>query len=362
MAPQPPEKKLYNSVFWVEVDKIRPNPYQPRKEFDGEKLQELANSIRQYGVLQPLVVTRHEETLSEGGLSVYYELIAGERRTRAAKLAGVQQVPVLIREGDPSEVSERLKLELAIIENLQREDLTVVERARAFKRLADEFNFKHSDIAQKVGKSREYVTNSIRVLALPAEMITALEQKKISEGHTRPLLMLSDRKEEQTVLFKDIIYKKLAVREAELTARAIAQDRARKPLHTNPEITRIENELVERLGTRVRLEQKENGGKIVISFYSHEDLEHIMDVFGRNKALGGGMQQEGFAEGGVPFPLSPEEGGGLPLEPRPQMPPFPGVAQEPEFHIATAEKNEVPVVPRAADDDDDLYVVKNFGI
>src|SRR3989344_2168712 len=155
-------KKNYSSVFWVDVDKIRPNPYQPRKEFDGEKLRELANSIRQYGVLQPLGVARHGEARGGGGIQVSYELIAGERRTRAAKLAGVSQVPVLIREGDAGEGSARLKRELAVIENLQREDLTVVERARAFKRLADEFNFKHSDIAQKVGKSREYVTNTIR--------------------------------------------------------------------------------------------------------------------------------------------------------------------------------------------------------
>ena len=208
----PQEKKHYTSVFWVEVDKIRPNPYQPRKAFDEEKIRELADSIRQYGVLQPLVVPRHEETREDGGIQVYYELIAGERRTRAARVAGVHQVPVLIREGDAAEASARLKLELAIIENLQREDLSPVERARAFKRLAEEFGFKHHDIAKKVGKSREYVTNSIRLLSLPAEMITALEEKKISEGHTRPLLMLSHKKEEQEVLFKDIIYKRLAVR------------------------------------------------------------------------------------------------------------------------------------------------------
>ena len=358
MAPQPPEKKLYNSVFWVEVDKIRPNPYQPRKEFDGAKLQELANSIRQYGVLQPLVVTRHEETSADGGLQVYYELIAGERRTRAAKLAGVLQVPVLIREGDPSEISARVKLEIAIIENLQREDLSVVERARAFKRLADEFNFKHMEIARKVGKSREYVTNSIRVLALPIEMIAAVEEKKISEGHTRPLLMLSDRKEEQQVLFKEIITKRLAVREAELTARAIAHERARRPLHPNPEFTEAERELVERLGTRVRVEQRHNGGKIIISFFSDDDLRNIVENLKRER---GGAPQAlpptGTLpdSGGMPFSLGEGEGGGVPVP----LGEFSEAGAGPEFHVASAVKD---APSPQADNDDDLYAVKNFGI
>lgn len=345
----PQEKKHYNAVFWVEVDKIRPNPYQPRKEFDEEKLRELGDSIRQYGVLQPLVVTRHEETRGDGGIQVYYELIAGERRTRAAKLAGVHQVPVLIREGDAPEASARLKLELAIIENLQREDLSPIERARAFKQLSDEFGFKHIEIAKKVGKSREYVTNSIRLLLLPAEMLTALEEKKISEGHTRPLLMLADRREEQEVLFKDIVYKHLNVREAEMTARAIAQDRARKPLHQNPEFTRIEREFVERLGTRVRVEQREKGGKIVISFFSDEDLQHILDSFGKGKI------EEAFpaappSGGGMPFP-----GGGENILP-PQMQLPQDESESPQFLTVAADTK------KDIDEEDDLYSIKNFTV
>lgn len=346
----PQEKKHYNAVFWVEVDKIRPNPYQPRKGFDEVKLKELANSIRQYGVLQPLVVTRHEETRGDGGIQVYYELIAGERRTRAAKLAGVHQVPVLIREGDAPEASARLKLELAIIENLQREDLSPIERARAFKQLSDEFGFKHIEIAHKVGKSREYVTNSIRLLMLPAEMLTALEEKKISEGHTRPLLMLADRKEEQEVLFKDIVYKRLNVREAEITARAIAQDRARKPLHQNPEFTRIEREFVERLGTRVRVEQREKGGKIVISFYSDEDLQHILDSFGEGKV------REAFpavppSGGDMSFP-----GGGENILP-PQIQSPQAESEPPQFLTASADAKE-----DNGDGEDDLYSIKSFTV
>src|SRR3989344_6066809 len=197
-----------NSIFWIEVDKILPNPYQPRRAFDEHKLSDLADSIRQYGVLQPLVVTRREEVRDDGGITVIYELISGERRLRASRLAGVTQVPAIIRVGADT---EKEKLELAIIENLQREDLSSVERAMAFHRLATEFGFKHHEIAKKVGKSREYVSNSIRILSLPQDVIDALREGKITEGHTRPILMLIDKPEEQLTLFKEIMYKRLTV-------------------------------------------------------------------------------------------------------------------------------------------------------
>src|SRR3989344_7259484 len=156
--------QFYNdSIFWVELDKIKPNPYQPRKEFDEIKLKDLADSIRQYGVLQPIVVTRKEIQKSDG-LLVEYELISGERRLRASKIAGIGQIPVVIRSDEESGL---MKLELAIIENLQREDLNCVDRAKAFQRLIDEFGFKHTNIAHKIGRSREYVSNSLRILALP---------------------------------------------------------------------------------------------------------------------------------------------------------------------------------------------------
>jgi ParB family chromosome partitioning protein len=197
--------QFYNdSVFWIDVEKIHPNPFQPRREFDEAQLQSLADSIRQYGVLQALVVTRKEVPKEDGGLAVEYELIAGERRLRASKLAGLTQVPALIKVGD--EENDLMKLELAIIENIQREDLNPVDRSRAFQRLIDEFGFKHVDIAKKVGKSREYVSNSVRLLALPPEILDALSVGKISEGHSRPLLMLIDKPEEQNTLFKEIIF------------------------------------------------------------------------------------------------------------------------------------------------------------
>lgn len=264
-----------NSIFWIETDKIKPNPYQPRREFDDAKLSELANSIKQYGVLQPLTVSRTEIEKPDGGLLVEYELIAGERRLRASKLAGLSQVPVIIRVGDDA----MMKLELAILENLQREDLNVVDRARAFLRLASEFKFTHLDIAKKVGKSREYVSNSMRVLALPEEMLNALSEGKMSEGHTRPLLMLSDRPEEQKVLFKEVIFKKITVREAERLARRVAVEKVRnKSLLPSVEIMEFEEAFQDKLGTRVHIEQKENGGQIKIDFFSQDDLKAILEM------------------------------------------------------------------------------------
>jgi ParB family chromosome partitioning protein len=275
--------QFYNdSIFWVDVEKIQPNPFQPRREFSQPELQSLADSIRQYGVLQALVVTRKEVPKEDGGLAVEYELIAGERRLRASKLAGLSQVPVLIKVGD--ETNDLLKLELAIIENIQREDLNPVDRARAFQRLIDEFGFKHTEIGKKVGKSREYVSNSVRLLALPPEILDALSQGKISEGHARPLMMLGDRVEEQLTLFKEIMFKKLTVREAEAIGRRIAYDKIRKKGATlDPETQEMEEKLTETLGTRVSIEKRENGGKILIDFFSHDDLQSILDLLKSNK-------------------------------------------------------------------------------
>jgi len=275
MTPSP--SQFYgDSIFWVEVEKIKPNPFQPRKEFDEARLRDLADSVRQYGILQPLVVTRQEREKEDGGLVVEYELVAGERRLRASKIAGLAQVPVIIRS---SEDSDRMKLELAIIENLQREDLNPMDRAHAFQRLVDEFGFKHTHIAQKIGKSREYVSNTLRLLMLPKEMQEAVMARTISEGHTRPLLMLGDRPEEQTTLFKEILTKKISVRDAEQVARRIAYDKIRKhDKMYDPEIIALEQKLADRFGTRVHIESKEVGGKIQIDFFSDEDLRNLLSL------------------------------------------------------------------------------------
>jgi ParB family chromosome partitioning protein len=264
--------QFYNdAIFWIEVDKIKPNPFQPRREFDEAQLKSLSDSIRQYGVLQALVVTRKEVQRPDGGIGVEYELVAGERRLRASKLAGLTQVPALIRTAEDTDL---MKLELAIIENIQREDLNAVDRAHAFQRLYKEFNLTHAEIGKKVGKSREYVSNTLRILMLPDYVLTALSEGKITEGHTRPLMMLIDRKEEMDTLFKEILYKKLNVRESELIARNIAVEKARRLV--DPELIDIENHFKEKLGTRVRIEKRDQGGVVKIDFFNKDDLRNLL--------------------------------------------------------------------------------------
>ncbi len=323
-----------NSIFWVEVEKIKPNPFQPRREFDPEALRALSESIKQYGVLQALVVTR-KEVIKEDGLAVEYELIAGERRLRASKLAGLSQVPVLIRveDGATPVEDDLMKFELAIIENVQREDLNPVERARAFKKLADQFGFKHQQIAQKIGKSRVYVTNSMRILDLPEEMLQALSEGKINEGHTRPLLMLIERPEEQKVLFQDIILRNMTVRDAELAARKIAIERVRKiNASLDPEISALEEKFTESLGTRVRIEKKENGGKLMIEFFSNDDLEDILKMLNNKQSQSVVPQNEIVAE------------------------------DRTEEQIKLAEETPIPTTIEEVAEAEDLYSIKNFSL
>ena len=258
---------------------MKPNPFQPRREFDENRLKELSESIRQYGVLQPLVVVRCEHEVSTGTV-VDYELIAGERRLRASKLAGLLQVPVIIRE----EPAEQVKLELALVENVQREDLGPIERAIAFRQMADMFGMKQREIAVKIGKSREFVANTMRLLVLPEEIKQALVDGSINEGHTRPLLMLSDKPEAQKILFKDIVYKKLSVRDAEKAARRIAYERARKLDDLPDQNTRVlEEKLAHVLGTRVAIERRGLGGVISISFFSAEELRDILEKVAKDR-------------------------------------------------------------------------------
>ncbi len=326
-----------NSIFWIDTDKVKPNPFQPRRDFDEARLRDLADSIKQYGVLQPLTVSRTEIEKDGGGIVTEYELIAGERRLRAAILAGVSQVPAIIREGDTA----IMKLELAIIENLQREDLNAVDRARAFFRLVNEFKFTHNEVAKKMGRSREYVSNSMRILSLPPEIIAGLSEGKITEGHTRPLLMLADHPEEQTVLFKEIIYKKITVREAERLARKIAYDRVRKKeFMPDPEIVELEEEFQDKLGTRVHIERKELGGQIKIDFFSTEDLREILELINKSttEKKPTEMLEKHIANEAV---KSPSSLGGL-----------------------TA--NDMPIDDRTGDeikkDDSDLYNISNFSV
>ena len=273
-----------DSIFWVEVEKVVPNPFQPRREFDEQKLRELSESVRMYGILQPLTVTRKEIQREDGTFYTEYELIAGERRLRASKLAGLSQVPVIIREGDDS---EQEKLELAIIENLQREDLNAVDRALAFRQLADVFGLSHTQVAKKMGRSREYVSNSIRLLALPECMLSALKLGEMTEGHARTLLMLNDRPEEQDVVFREILLKKLSVREVERIVRKIATDKVRKknPGEFDAELIEIEKKFMETLGTRVQIQKTDYGGQLTIDYFSVEDLEVMLQRMKTEKAV-----------------------------------------------------------------------------
>jgi ParB family chromosome partitioning protein len=323
-----------DSVFWIDVEKIKPNPFQPRRDFDEARLKDLAESIRMYGILQPLTVTRKEFEKPEGGLAVEYELIAGERRLRASKIAGLQQVPALIRSGDQD---DKVKLELAIIENLQREDINSVDRARAFKRLADEFGMKHAQIAEKVGKSREYVSNTLRILDLPEEILNALSEGKLSEGHTRPLLMLTDRPEEQTVLFKEIVLKRITVREAESFARNVARDRVRKKSLIDPALAELERKFKETLGTKVYIEKKENGGRIMIDFFNNDDIQALLERFAGNANVMPNTMASDAISNATPLEIEKSE-----VEPL--------ADDRAPAEVADLQNNE------------DLYSMKNFGV
>lgn len=349
-----------DSIFWVEVEKIVPNPFQPRREFDEARLKELAESIRMYGILQPLTVTRKEIWRDDGAFHNEYELIAGERRLRASKLAGLLQVPVIIRDG---ESNEQEKLELAIIENLQREDLNGIDRALAFKQLAETFNLSHSKVAKKVGRSREYVTNSIRLLLLPEYMQEALKRGDMSEGHARTLLMLNDRPEEQDTLFREILLKKLSVREVERIARKIATDKVRSSKYkdVDPELIEFEKRFTEMLGTRVQIQKTDFGGKVTIDYFSPEDLVQLLQLMrheGQTRIVGA-IALERVGEAAMATlaertPLAAAEGTSLEDTESP--------GQTAPESVSAPEPVPVEEPQQQEDDDSDLYAVRNFGI
>lgn len=263
------------SVFYVEIEKIKPNPHQPRKNFAEEALRELADSIKEYGIIQPLVVSKVER-ITASGKSVEYELIAGERRLRAAEIVGINQIPVVIRKA-----SEEEKLALALIENIQRDDLNAIEKANAFKELVDQFNLSHQEIADKVSKSREAVSNILRLLSLPMEIQYAVSSGEISEGHARAILSMGENLEKQRAFFKEILEKKLTVREAEEMARTIKKVVLRKRIAgIDPEVRALEERLEEALGTRVRLKRRGESGRVIIEFYSREELNKFLEKVG----------------------------------------------------------------------------------
>jgi ParB family chromosome partitioning protein len=254
----------------VAVDLIVPNPMQPRVALDAEALQELADSIREHGLIQPLIVTSIQDPASDA----QYQIIAGERRWEAAKMAGLAKVPVVVKEATPQKM-----LELALVENIQRADLNPLEEAAAYRQLMDDFGLTQEQVAEKVGKSRVTVANSVRLLRLTDEIKRALAEGQISEGHARALLALNKRADQLKIL-EAIVKKGLSVRQTEEMVRRIvagAQPR-RRDEPPSPETESLENEFRNALGTKVRLFRSKKGGKLVIQFYSEEELEAIYRI------------------------------------------------------------------------------------
>lgn len=261
------------SIFYIDIEKIRPNPYQPREDFNEEELKELADSIREHGILQPLIVTKVEKE-TKRGQEVGYQLVAGERRLKAAKMVNLPQVPAIIRK-----VDEQDKLAIALVENLQRYDLNSIEEAQAFRALIDEFNFSQKEIAVKVGKSPEAIANTLRLLDLPLEIQKGILKNEITEGHGRAILILKNP-EKQLALFREILNGKLSVRQAEEVARRASEKltkEGKKEFKKDPYLRDIEERLEEFLGTRVVLARRGGKGKITIAFYSQEELNGIVD-------------------------------------------------------------------------------------
>lgn len=261
-----------DAVHELPVEQILPNPLQPRRSFDEAMLGELADTIREQGILQPLVVRQvgHER----------YELIAGERRLRAAKMAGLSRVPVVIRAAD-----DRQMLELALVENLQREDVNPADAALAYRRLATDFGLTQEQIAARVGKSRGVIANTLRLLSLPAPMFESVRRGEITEGHARAILALDDEAL-QRELHRQIVDEGLSVREAERRSRFFRRPpdvAVVEPVSVpqeDPNWLRLEESLSERIGARVQIVRVGNGGRIQIPFYDQEDLARILEVFG----------------------------------------------------------------------------------
>lgn len=255
------EKKALG-ITEIELDRIVPNEYQPRKAFDDEKLKELAASIREQGVIQPVIVHR-----AGSG----YELIAGERRWRASRLAGLKTIPALIKEA-----TKRDLLEMALIENIQREDLNALEAAEAYKRLQDEFKLTQEDLAKRVGKERSTVTNFLRILHLPKEIKLELAAGTLSMGHAKALLSL-ERSRDQMQAATLIVKKGLSVREAESLAARLKNPPKEKKTRQSQELKSLEERLKKSLGTKVSISSKSKGGRIIIEYYSAEELDRILE-------------------------------------------------------------------------------------
>ncbi len=261
-----PETKKSTAILELEISMITPNKQQPRRHFDDKALQDLIASIKEKGVIQPVIVRRISD--------ISYELIAGERRWRASKAAGLAKIPVIIKDAAPAEV-----LELALIENIQREDLNPLETAEAFHRLIQEFNLTHDDLSKKVGKDRVTVTNYLRILKLAPEIKGWLAQGSLSIGHAKALLQIDDPLA-QIAAAKKIIKNGMSVREAEAMSQKTATSRPKPKAAKDPQIASLETKLIQSLGTKVKLSYKPNkkSGKIEIEYYSLDELDRLLEI------------------------------------------------------------------------------------
>jgi ParB family chromosome partitioning protein len=249
----------------VDIDALEPNPLQPRMRWDDTQLDGLAASIREHGIIQPIVVSRRGSTKP-------FQIIAGERRWRAAQRAGLSSVPILVREATPAQV-----LELALVENIQRADLNPIEEALAYRHLTVEFGLKQAEIAERVGKSRPAIANMLRLLSAPEHIREAVANEQITAGHAKALLAIEDQTIQQQVLSL-VIGRGLSVRETErLAQRAGTQERPRAARHPDPSMQLIERDLQRALGTRVEVARGRSGGRIVISFFSDDELSAILE-------------------------------------------------------------------------------------
>lgn len=248
------------------IEEIQPNPWQPRKNFDDAQIQDLVESIQQKGILQPLVVRRKGSG---------YELIAGERRWRAAQKAGLKEVPIIIKD-----VSESELLELSLIENIQRENLNPIEEAEAFRKLMDQFQLSQEEIAKRVGKDRTTIANALRLLRLPQDIKQSLAEGKISVGHARAFLSLESL-EKQRAAFKQVLAAGLSVRQTEQLVKRMNRRSTPQAIVKSSEWDQVIEELQQCLGTKVRIKGRRNRGKIEIEFYSREELDRLLDLLRR---------------------------------------------------------------------------------
>lgn len=316
-------QRLPDPIFHIETNKIKPNPFQPRRVFEETALHELASSIREFGILHPLVVTKIE-TPTESGTEVEYQLISGERRLMASKLAGLERVPAIIK----SVPTDRERLELAIIENIQRENLNPIETARAYSKLQDQFGLTQREIAVRVGKSREAVANAIRLLNLPTQIQDALSHGKINESQARLMLMLPDLKEQQ-MLFDDLMLNNLSVRQ--LRSKILSKRAPVEPIMptmADAETMHIEEQLREALGTKVKVQKEGQGGKLTINYYSPEELQGIIDKLTKVKEA---------AERQIALPELPK----MPVTPELPVEHYEQPVVQPEQPVAQYEQPEV---------------------